>query len=186
MSNKRLENRRRELTVKVYRAKLNFFSICALTLINIVLCFVGSWELPFYYSIPCLSAIMVSGSAGDPTQFGQTVTWSIVGLVFVAICVVTGVKAVKSAKPIRTMLTLTWIDLAATIVMCVLSFLVPDFVNMRFSLILNAAFHIFVLVFMTGGNRAVKGLEVLPTEDDAADDSDPYAEFGGSIDNDKN
>lgn len=175
----RLTKRRQELTLRIYRARLNFMSAGILTLINMILCIVGTdWELPFYLCIPYTATLMVKSFVGHPEYFGQMISWILFGGSFLAAAVWMLLKSGKSDGMIRGLSILTWLDTAANVGLIVLSLFQSDFAAMRFTLILNLLFHIFVLVYVSRGSRAVKGLNLLPTKEQMDEDADPYAGFG--------
>lgn len=175
----RLTKRRQELTLRIYRARLNFISAGILTLINMILCIVGTdWELPFYFCIPYTATLMVKSFAGHPEYFGQMISWILFGGSFLVAAVWMLLKSGKSGGMIRGLSILTWLDTAANMGLIVLSLFQSAFAAMRFTLILNLLFHIFVLVYVSRGSRAAKGLTLLPTEEQMDEDADPYAGFG--------
>ncbi|MGM9636453.1 MAG: hypothetical protein ACI3YK_00540 [Eubacteriales bacterium] len=175
----RLTKRRQELTLRVYRARLNFMSIGILTLVNMILCLVGTkWELPFYLCIPYAATLMVKSFVGHPEYFGQMISWILFGGAYLVAAVWMLVKSMKTNGALRGLSVLTWLDTAANVGLIVLSLFQSDFAVMRFSLILNLLFHIFVLVYVSRGSRAAKGLKLLPTKEQVDEDADPYAGFG--------
>lgn len=175
----RLTKRRQELTVRVYRARLNFMAIGILTLLNMILCLAGTnWELPFYLCIPYTSTLMVKSLIGHPEYFGQMISWLLFGGAYLVAAVWMLVKSMKTNGAFRGLLVLTWLDMAANAALLVLSFVYVNFSTMRFTLFLNLLIHVFVLFYVSRGSRAVKGLELLPTKEQVDEDTDPYAGFG--------
>lgn len=182
MKNERLNERRRQLTLHILRARINFAAFGLLTVVNILLCLIGiGFELPFYLSIPYYATVMAHSAFGDASKLGFVLSWLIVAGVSLGICGWFLLRSAKSNRAVKTLTVLTLIDLAANVGLLVLSFAVKDFAPMQVNQVLNLLFHIYVLYYVNKGRKAVNGLSILPTEEELEEDSsDPYAEFGGS------
>lgn len=170
MADERITKRRLELRVKIARAGLNYLAIGFLTLANVALNLLGiDIELPFYLSIPYFSYLTGRDAAGNPELFGAAILWFGLAVLFSAVYIWLILRSKKENR-IGGLLALMLADTVGNVglILLAVAFTAPG--ASIFTLVLNLAFHLFVLYFIENGRRAAYGLTVLPDEETEEDD----------------
>lgn len=179
MADERIKKRRLELLVKIFRARLNYLSAGILTLVNIALMLFGTdLELPFYLCIPYFAFLTGRSCVGNPERFGAMILWFALALLFVGIYIWLFRRS-KAENRIGGLLALILADTAANVGLILFMLVVSAQGASIFTMALNLAFHVFVIVFVEGGRRAAYGLTVLPDEEGSEPDEDVPDEMDG-------
>ncbi|MBO4355577.1 MAG: hypothetical protein J5850_01835, partial [Clostridia bacterium] len=151
----RVVARRIEIMAKIIKGRINYLAAVALTILNSILyLFSTGIELPFYLSIPYYLLILGKSPSKDDGKPTIVITFLIGWGVLLVLSAVLFFLTKKSGKWFKVITGYLIVDSLFVILLGVYAYLSGGGFSPIFTLVLNLAYHIWVIVYSISASRA--------------------------------